>query len=413
MPKYDLAVVGAGLGGLAVAALAARRGRKVVVLEPGEAAGGVLKVRREGDFVFSPGPHLSFGFERFGTIYRLGEHLGIALHAFQYSPCYQVALPDRRITVYAELGETLDELHREFPREIDRIAQFYRDIRILSDKAAKSRLSSFIAKKRNAGAFIRRYRFSREFEIFLDIQARVFFRRKAMDLPLASLLTICDAPPVTLPDGFKGIIDQLVDVILKQGGEIRYQAPVSDVSMKKGWPTALSTPQGPLDAQTVLFNTEYPETKRDVTLFIGSHVTAMPVGMLHNVLCLPDYEKPDYYFTISVSEKDNELAAPRGMAAITATFPADSAGRTTDDMMELVCRIMPFLSEFVVVKGMHTAAQRPYEPTAGTVLKSVCVPNCQAQLGRLSSGNTYLLGDGSGTPAQEIAAALAATERMK
>ena len=68
MPKYDLAVVGAGLGGLAATALLSRKNKKAIVLEPGNAVGGALRTFEKGGFVFTTGPALSFGFERGGAI---------------------------------------------------------------------------------------------------------------------------------------------------------------------------------------------------------------------------------------------------------------------------------------------------------------------------------------------------------
>ncbi len=144
MPKYDLAVVGAGLGGLAAAALACRMNKKTIVLEPGDSVGGALRLYHRNGFSFYLGPSLSFGFERGGALQHLNETLGIAQNASLRSPCYQVVLPDRRITVYAEQSETLDELRREFPGEIDAIARFYQDIRKHALQNSKSAVSAFL-----------------------------------------------------------------------------------------------------------------------------------------------------------------------------------------------------------------------------------------------------------------------------
>ena len=76
MPKYDLVVVGAGLGGLAAAALAGKGNKKVLVLEPGESAGGRVRSFKKEQFLFSPGPALSFGFDRGGEFQKLFETLG-------------------------------------------------------------------------------------------------------------------------------------------------------------------------------------------------------------------------------------------------------------------------------------------------------------------------------------------------
>ncbi len=413
MPKYELAVIGAGLGGLAAAALAARQGRRTIVLEPGDTAGGVVGAVHSDGFAFSPGPHLSFGFERDGILQAIGERLGVALHASLCSPCYQVALPDRRITIYAEHSETLEELSREFPLEIDRIARFYRELRAAAVKSAKSRVSAFFLSRRSARGFIRHFRFGREFSAFLDVQALVFFRRRAVDLPLSCLITLCDTAPYAVPDGFTDFAGQMVDVILKNDGEIFYQVPLSGIILNRGRITGVSTPTAVLDAATVLLNTEHPGLMKNEVIFLAIRDVVVPVGMLQNVICLADYEKPEDIFTLSVSAKNNEMTAPRGMSTLTACFISGPSDRSGAECQRLIGTIIPFLNDFVVLSGKHTRAPRIYSLPEGSAFKAMRIQNGPALLGRSSPGDVYLLGDGSGTPAQEIAAAKVLVDRLK
>jgi phytoene dehydrogenase-like protein len=410
VPKYELAVVGAGLGGLAAAALAARQGRKVIVLDPGNSAGGVLDVCREDGFVFSPGPHLSFGFERDGIIQRLGERLGIALSASLCSPCYQVALPDRRVTVYAEHSETLDELRREFAHEIDRIARFYRDLRTEVIKGTKSRISAFLLRRKNAVGFIHRYRFSREFTAFLDVQSFFFFRRRADDLSLSSLITLCDSAPFVIPGGFKKLVEQMVDVILKNKGEIRYQVPFSEITLRDGRGAVSSSSKGGADAEIVLLNAD--RQKRGRMLFLGVHNDVIPTGMLHCVLCLADYSRMEDLFTLSVSAQNDLTVAPKGMSTLVASCSSSSL-LTKNELMQQVGSVIPFLNDFVVLEREYDPATGAYVVPEGMSFKTLRFPDSQVYLSRSPRGNVYMLGDGSGTPAQEIAAALAFVSRLK
>ncbi len=411
MPKYDLAVIGAGLGGLAVAALAARGGRKTIVIEQNSSAGGVLEVYAKDGFVFSPGPHLSFGFEREGTIHKLGESLGIALNASLYSPCYQVALPDRRITVYAEQSETVEELRREFTHEIDRIAKFYQDLRAAAVKSVKSRISNFLLQRKKAGGFIRRYRFSPEFIAFLDVQSLFFFRRRAEDIPLSSLIAMSDTSPYAVHDGFKKIADQLVEVILKNEGEIRYGVPFSEITLKKGRDVTLSTSQGPVDAGAVLLNTE--QQKQGTVFFLGVRDDVVPAAMLQNVLCLPDYSRREEMFALSLGAKEDESSSPKGTIALTASFPLHSAFQTNDELVHQISSVIPFLDDFIVLTEEHKSVSRAFAIPEWMQFKLIHRRESHALLSRSSSGNTYLLGDGSGTPALEIAASQAFIERMR
>ena len=66
--RFDVAVVGGGLAGLAAAATAARAGRSVVLFEQASVAGGRARTRTENGFALNIGPH---------AFYRTGYSLGI------------------------------------------------------------------------------------------------------------------------------------------------------------------------------------------------------------------------------------------------------------------------------------------------------------------------------------------------
>ncbi len=59
--KYDVIVIGAGIGGLSCAAFLVNGGRRVLVLEKGPHIGGTSHIFRRGGFGFPMGP-LSFSF---------------------------------------------------------------------------------------------------------------------------------------------------------------------------------------------------------------------------------------------------------------------------------------------------------------------------------------------------------------
>ena len=189
VPKYDLAVAGAGLGGLAVAALMSRSGKKVIVLESGASLDAALGVREFDGFRFFHGPTLSYGFEEGGAFHEIFSKLDNAPpELLKHAHRFQVALPDRRITVSANQEETHDELKREFPREIQSIEKFYRDLKKEAARIMKSRMAAYFAKLKSATGFIGKYHFSSEFTIFLEIQSRFFFRKPLSQLSLTKLL---------------------------------------------------------------------------------------------------------------------------------------------------------------------------------------------------------------------------------
>ena len=72
--RTDVAIVGGGLAGLAAAALTARAGKAVLVLEKGRAAGGRAATQTKAGFSFNQGPHALY---RGGAAMRVLKTLGI------------------------------------------------------------------------------------------------------------------------------------------------------------------------------------------------------------------------------------------------------------------------------------------------------------------------------------------------
>jgi hypothetical protein len=411
VPKYDLAVVGAGLGGLAATALLSRKNKKTIVIEPGDAVGGALRTFEKGGFVFNTGPALSFGFERGGAIQDLYESLGVSHNASVLSPCYQVALPDRRITVYTEQGETLEELKREFPNEIDAIARFYSDLKKKAIRNIKNRFFAYLSSRMSAGGFIRKYSFSHELIAFLDVQSRYFFSQTIDDISLASLITLCDTAPLMVHGGFKKIVQQMVDVLLKNGGAIQYHVPLPEITFNHRQVTGVTTTQGFVESAYVLLNTE--QQQREHVLFMGIHDEVVPIAMLANVIVLTDYSFPERVFALKLSDPDDDTVAPKGMRTLTASFQPWFATKSQDELVRQIGGLIPFLNEFLVFSDVYKPEYCSYTEPKDLSFKPVRTRNSRMLLSCSSKKGAYMLLDGTGTPAQSIAAAQALVERLE
>ena len=409
MSKVDLTVLGAGLGGLAAAAILARQRKKVIVFAPGKEVGGAFIPARIDGYQFPLGPTLSFGNERAGVLQKLYAELGISHDDLVRSTSYQVTLPDRRLTVHPEKSDTLEELRREYPNEIDGITKFFQAVDKIAARSSKSRVSSFLSRRRSSKALLNRYRFSRELLSFFDIQSRYFFGQSVQDLSVSRLVSMINTSPLHEPQGFKKMADLLLEVILKHDGVVRFSEPFPEMVSQRGKQIGLMTTSGPVESRAVLLNTR--GGFRDSFNFIGIMDQGVPVGMRHGVICLPDYSRPDDLFSLTLSRQGDESAAPRGKRALTAWFPfrapdRDQAGTLLDPIREII----PFLDDF----GGTMDVQRPDDTQYAT--PSAMQGREQASLVRLERGadkNLYFISDEPGHPVQAVAAAVRMAEILQ
>jgi C-3',4' desaturase CrtD len=95
---FDLVVIGGGLGGLATAALARRRGRRVALLEAHTKLGGCAGYFERGPYTFDAGATALMGLGPAEPIGALLAEIGLEFRA-ERTAVYRVHLPDRTLDV--------------------------------------------------------------------------------------------------------------------------------------------------------------------------------------------------------------------------------------------------------------------------------------------------------------------------
>jgi hypothetical protein len=377
MPKYDIVCIGAGMAGLAAAALLTKAGKAVCLMDPASSAGGCVAPQGIEGFRFAAGPTITYGFEPGGTLQKLFSVLDLSASATNSFPGYQVLLPEHRISVSGDPRETLEELVREFPDEKNDLTKLYREVHKLSERNSKSRLLAYILRKRNAAAYLKSYRFDGSLIAYFDVQSHFFFGVSLQHLPLASLIQMLTTAPHYLPGGFTRLADQLLSVVQQQNSIWYHDEPFPELLFRANRITGIKMSRGTIEPRTVLLNV--PGELTESILFLGIHNNVVPVGMLSNVLCLAENERAGEYYTLSLTPGDDRTAAPKGMRSLTATFPpvVKEFDQPADSFVSRITPVVPFLQNFQVISSVQDphARQFPIPP-------SVTVQSSEYRVGR-------------------------------
>jgi C-3',4' desaturase CrtD len=131
---YDVAVIGAGIAGMATAARLQARGLSTIVLEAHGQPGGCAGFFRRRGFAFDVGATTLVDFEPGGVGGELLESIGMQPVEGEALPGYVAWLPDRRVTLHRDpcewaaerlriLGDT--PAHRQFWSWMDRLAAVF------------------------------------------------------------------------------------------------------------------------------------------------------------------------------------------------------------------------------------------------------------------------------------------------
>ncbi|HEX2485994.1 MAG TPA: NAD(P)/FAD-dependent oxidoreductase [Myxococcota bacterium] len=145
--RYDAVVIGAGFGGLAAAALLARAGRRVLVVERHDRVGGYGHAFRRGRYRFDSAVHLVGGCAPAGSdgglVARLLGALGLAERAplLPVDPIYDLRLPGLSLRAPAGLDAFVEAHAARFPASAPGIRAFLDDcirIRAESELAAEA-----------------------------------------------------------------------------------------------------------------------------------------------------------------------------------------------------------------------------------------------------------------------------------
>jgi phytoene dehydrogenase-like protein len=114
--RFDVIIIGSGIGGLVCGAKLAKEGQKVLILERHALPGGcVTSVRKKG-YNFDYGAHLFGSCNKDGILRYYLRELGVSdLEFIRLDPADRFVFPDMAIDVPQGIDEYMEKLRALFP----------------------------------------------------------------------------------------------------------------------------------------------------------------------------------------------------------------------------------------------------------------------------------------------------------
>ena len=123
--SYDLAVVGGGIGGLSLAALAQRAGLKTILCESHTKLGGCAGYFQRGPYTFDCGATALMGLAPGEPIHDLVNRVGLNFSGVK-TPEYRICLPDIDLTLTDDCRAWYETIRSQFPQLGENAVRFWR-----------------------------------------------------------------------------------------------------------------------------------------------------------------------------------------------------------------------------------------------------------------------------------------------
>lgn len=251
---YDIAVIGAGIGGLTAGALLAHKGYSVAVFEAGKKPGGYCTSFRRGGYTFDSVLDAISGCGRFGWVRRvLEQHLGVMdqVEFVRLDPLRVDYFGGEKVVIPAELSELMDLLYSIAPGEREGILGLMKAMEDIYRTAMATPPEVLyndprIEKRGGPLARFRRATFARMMDEFVKdpkVRAVLSDRSAFMGLPPSRVsalamtimfMTYAQGGGYRIKGGAQGLTDAFVAGLERHGGELIVRCPVSEVYVEDG-----------------------------------------------------------------------------------------------------------------------------------------------------------------------------------
>jgi phytoene dehydrogenase-like protein len=391
--SYDVILIGKSLPGLVASALVARKGHRVLVLDPASSAETVSPVFKSDGFIFPKGSLLFLGLHREGLYEKIFTELGLSLSLLKKEgsvfvrpvPPFQLLLPAHRLNFSSKWEEFLEEIRREFPQELQEFREFSKTVqetgRILNlfhhlpfpqwRPSFKERYDQFFdlvrywftlrrLKRVSALDHIESFRLSVELQKLIELICLFFYRRPLSDLyalDLVSLLDLVHQEVVEVRGGdinlkrifisrlkeYRGefLTDTQLSGILEERGEIRGVKLEGD-RIIKGRAVLMNPPKLPGTSTAQRSGVLRESQQYSYTMFFEIDEEVLPSAMMEHLLFTLDVGRPlqagNFLYLHLTSRNDSSPSGndksncPKGKRGlrVTCLLPFDQLGLPSD-----------------------------------------------------------------------------------
>jgi phytoene desaturase len=318
-----IAIIGAGMGGVAAALRLRQLGHQVTVFEKGSRPGGRSNVIERNGFRIDTGPTILVMREAFEDTYQaVGESLDERLDLVQLDPNYRLYFHDGdRVDLHSNMGQLARELDRVEPGGAEK---FYR---FLGESARKYELGMDFVVRNYDGLSdlatpltgIRLLRTKAHQNLYRQVSSffdsdklRQAFSFHSMFLGLSpfdalamySLITYADlARGMWYPrGGIYTLVEDMVAMARERGVDFRLEQPVEEITLDGGRATGVRTANGEFLTDVVVSNADLPYTYRELLPSAQRHT------LTNDKLDRMDYACSGYLLYLAVDRTYDHLA---------------------------------------------------------------------------------------------------------
>lgn len=243
--KYDVIIIGSGLGGLVCASVLSRSGRSVLLLERETQAGGCIQSYKRRGMRFDTGFHYVGGLGEGQSLHAAFDYLGLLRLPWQRldEAFDRVTIADRTFAFMQGYDAFVDALVAEFPAERKGLEQYARLLRYtgehqfdaLNPSAPESSDFPDLVETSAYGYLERTFNDSLLINVLSGTSLKMELRRES--LPLFTFAhgngSFIESSWRLKGDGSL-IVDSLLNDIRSRGGDIVYNAEVTELVEQGG-----------------------------------------------------------------------------------------------------------------------------------------------------------------------------------